>query len=81
MTRITYTDLAADNFNADTFRAYMAHEHGQDLEFGMTLRQFGRAIADAKHLAKRMGRPVTDETIDQIWATARADRAIIDLTA
>jgi hypothetical protein len=81
MTRITYTALAADNFSADTFRAYMAHEYGQALEFGMTLRQFGRALHDAKHLAKRIGRPVTDETINEIFANARADRELMDMAA
>lgn len=81
MTRITYTDLAADNFNADTFRAYMAHEYGQALEFGMSLSKFGRALSDAKHLAKRLGRPADEATIDEIFATAIADRQIIDMAA
>mgnify|MGYP001103873095 CR=1 FL=1 len=79
MNRITYKDLAADNFNADTFRAYMAWEYGQALEFGMSSAKFGRALRDAGHLAKRMGRPADEATMDEIFATAVADRQIIDL--
>jgi hypothetical protein len=81
MTITTYTDLVNDNFSADTFRAYMAHQYGQDLEFGMSVSKFGRAIDDAKHLGKILGLGTGDKAIDQIFETAREDRELIDLGA
>ena len=76
--RVTYTELVRSNFDAGVYRAYMAHKYGLALEFGMSVATYGRAIEDAKHLARLMGLVPNEAAVRQIFDTATADYAIID---
>jgi hypothetical protein len=68
MTQLTYTQVAAANFDAGLFRQFLAQRHGGTLTYGGMQGSMERAMRLVKQLAR-----ITGLSVAQVVADVQAD--------